>query len=176
MLRGETIHLRPVREIDLDTLFLCLADIGNRGDYFPLNFTSEPGFRKQFQDSGYWGEDKGLLLIVRLGAAIIGHIEFFKPVAYLDGYELSYLLYDPAERGKGAVSEAVALLTRYLFDTKKVNRIQLVIHPHNLASRRVAEKNGYVEEGTMRGAWYHHGQYHDVKVFVLLRHEQGEAR
>lgn len=171
MLRGETIHLRPVRESDLDTLFLYLSDIRNRGDYFPLTFASEPGFRRQFQENGYWSEDKGLLLIVRPGAEIIGHIEFFKPVAYLDGYELSYLIYDSAETGKGVTSEAVALLTGYLFDTKKVNRIQLVIHPHNLASRRVAEKNGFSEEGTTRGAWYHRGQYHDVKVYVRLRHE-----
>lgn len=173
MLRGETIQLRPVVESDLDALFLSLSNIGNLGDYFPLNFASAPTLRKQFQESGYWSEDKGLLLIVRAGTTI-GHIEFFKPVAYLDGYELSYLIYDPAERGKGATSEAVAVLTRYLFNTKKVNRIQLVIHPHNLASQRVADKNGFVDEGTMRGAWYHCGHYHDVKVFVLLRHEHNK--
>jgi [ribosomal protein S5]-alanine N-acetyltransferase len=173
MLRGKLIQLRPIRETDLDMLFICLSDIRNRGDYFPINIPSESALRKQFQDDGFWGNEKGLLLIVNQAATVIGHIEFFKPVSYLDSYELSYLIYDPAERGKGATSEAVCLLIHYIFDTKKVNRLQLVIHPENIASRRVAEKNSFVDEGTMRGAWYRRGTYHDVKVYALLRHEYG---
>lgn len=171
MIRGESIQLRPVRETDLDTFFTCLTDIRNRGDYFPIGLQSESGLRKKFHDSGFWSDDSGLLLIINQSAAIIGHIEFYRPIAYLDAYELSYLIYDPAERGKGVTSQAVCLLTRYLFDTKKVNRLQLIIHPDNRASQRVAQKNGFVDEGTMRGAWYHRGQYHDVKMFALLRQE-----
>jgi [ribosomal protein S5]-alanine N-acetyltransferase len=171
MLRGELIQLRLIRDTDLDTLFTCLTDIQNRGDYFPINIQSEPSLRKQFKDDGFWSDDEGLLLIINASAAIIGHIAYFKPVAYLDAYEFSYLIYDPAERGKGATSEAVSLLTRFIFCTKRVNRLQLVIHPDNIASRRVAEKNGFVDEGTMRGGWYHRGQYHGVVVYALLRCE-----
>lgn len=171
MLRGDVIQLRPVREADLDALFTFLTDICNRGDYFPISIRSESWLRKQFQDTGFWSDDRGLLLIENSAAAIIGHIEFFKPVAYLDGLELSYVIYELAERRKGATSEAVRLLTKYLFDTKKANRLQLIIHPENTASRRVAEKNGFAHEGTMRGAWYHRGQYHDVEVYALLRRE-----
>jgi RimJ/RimL family protein N-acetyltransferase len=171
MLRGDSIQLRPIKAADFDEFCAFLTDIGNRGDYFPANIHSESQLRKQLQDTGFWGDDKGLLLIINSADAIIGHIEFFKPVAYLDGYELSYLIYDPADRNRGVTSSAVRLLTKYLFDTKKVNRLQLIIHPDNAASRRVAEKNGFVEEGMMRGAWYHRGQYHDVKVYALLRHE-----
>jgi ribosomal-protein-alanine N-acetyltransferase len=176
MLRGKSIQLRPVRETDLDVMFMYLTDIDNRGDYFPINIHSESWLHKQFQDYGFWSDDHGLLFIINAAAAIIGHIEFFKPVAYLDAYELSYQIYDPAERRKGATSEAVSLLTSYLFDTKKVNRLQLVIHPDNMASQRVAAKNGFAHEGTMRGAWYHRGQYHDVKVYALLRHEYDAHR
>jgi [ribosomal protein S5]-alanine N-acetyltransferase len=170
MLQGKLIQLRPIREADLDALYAFLTDIHNRGDYFPINIHSESWLRKQFQDNGFWSDDQGMLVMMN-GAAIIGHIEYFKPVAYLDAYELSYLIYDSAERGRGVTSEAVSLLTRYIFDTRKANRLQLVIHPDNIASRRVAEKNGFVNEGTMRGAWYHRGQYHDVVVYVLLRCE-----
>jgi RimJ/RimL family protein N-acetyltransferase len=65
--------------------------------------------------------------------AILGHIEFFKTVNYLDEYELSYQVYLPEHRGKGVAMEAVQLLLRYLFESKRVNRIRLVIHPGNLA-------------------------------------------
>lgn len=176
MLQGQSIRLRPVREADLELLFLCLTDIRNRGEYFPIKVRSETWLRKQYQDSGFWEEHNGLLLITDAAATVIGHIEFFKPAAYLDAYELSYLLYDPAERGKGVMSEAVSLLTQYLFNSRKVNRIQLIIHPDNRASRRVAEKNGFSHEGAMRSAWYHRGQYHDVEVYALLRREHDARR
>jgi RimJ/RimL family protein N-acetyltransferase len=176
MLRGEVIQLRPVRETDLDVMLMYLTDIGNRGDYFPVTIPSETWLRGQFREGGFWGEDKGMLLMINADKAIIGHIEFFKPVAYLDAYELSYLIYDPAERGKGATSEAVRLLIGYLFDAEKVNRLQLVIHPDNAASQRVAAKNGFVHEGIMRGAWYHRGQYHDVSIYALLRNEYESHR
>src|SRR5688572_11507339 len=123
MLRGESVELRPVRENDLDFLFMCLSDIRTRGDYFPLNISTQPGLRRQFQEDGFWRDDRGLLFMTRPGAAIIGHIEFYKPVAYLDAYEFSYQLYDPGERSKGVTTEAVHLLAEYLFDTKKVNRL-----------------------------------------------------
>jgi RimJ/RimL family protein N-acetyltransferase len=172
MLRGNNILLRTMREADLDAAFEALADIGNRGDYFPAKIPSEPAFKKSYHDGKFWSEEGGFLLIQNPAAAVIGHIEFYKPVSYLDSFELSYLLYDTAERGKGIVTEAVRLLTAYLFDTRKLNRLQLIIHPGNAASRRVAEKNGFAHEGTMRGAWYHRGCYHDVEVYALLREQR----
>lgn len=177
MLRGNNILLRTMREADLDAVFESLAEISNRGDYFPVKIPCEPAFKQSYHDGKFWREESGFLLIQNAAGAVIGHIEFFKPVSYLDSFELSYLLYDITERGKGVVTEAVRLLTGYLFDTRKLNRLQLVIHPGNTASRRIAEKNGFAHEGTMRGAWYHCGCYHDVEVYALLREQRdGHAR
>jgi RimJ/RimL family protein N-acetyltransferase len=80
----------------------------------------------------------------------VGHIEFFVPVSYWDAYELSYQLYDSRFAGRGYTSEAVQLLVDHLFAAKKRHRIQLVIVPGNAASRRIAEKCGFVLEGTAR--------------------------
>jgi [ribosomal protein S5]-alanine N-acetyltransferase len=171
MLKGEKIQLRLFRESDLEAVYAGLNDAGNRGAYFPVNLHPESRLRAKIQDGGFWSADEGLLLIVDAEGAVIGHIEFYKPVDYLDAYELSYLIYDVDARGKGATSEAVRLLTDFLFATKKANRIQLIIHPDNAASRRIAEKNGYLHEGAMRGAWYNDGGYHDVEVYAVLRDE-----
>jgi ribosomal-protein-alanine N-acetyltransferase len=59
-------------------------------------------------------------------------------------------------------------LVLYLFQTKRANRIRLVIHPDNLASRRLADKCGFHHEGTARGAWYHKGHHHDVEIYAIL--------
>lgn len=168
MLKGKSITLRPVRDTDLDQLYTYHIDIDNRGEFFPRGILAQPAFRKQFEETGFWGKDDGMLVMVSPKDEILGHIEFFKTVNYLDEYELSYQVYSPEQRGKGVTTEAVNLLVRYLFESRRVNRIRLVIHPDNAASRRLAEKCGFKHEGTARGAWYHKGTHWDVEIYAIL--------
>jgi RimJ/RimL family protein N-acetyltransferase len=168
MLRGKSITLRPVLETDLEQLYAFHIDIDNRGDFFPRSILSQPAFRKQFEETGFWSKEDGMLVMVSPTDEILGHIEFFKTVNYLDEYELSYQVYAPEQRGKGVTTEAINLLVRYLFEAKRVNRIRLVIHRDNLASRRLAEKSGFKHEGTARGAWYHKGAHRDVEIYAIL--------
>lgn len=168
MLKGNTVTLRPVLEADLDQLYAFHLDIDNRGDFFPCGVLAQPLFHKRFQENGFWTKEDGMLVIVSVNDEIVGHIEFFKTVNYLDEYELSYQVYAVEKRGKGVATEAVNLLMRYLFENKRVNRIRLVIHPDNLASRRLAEKCGFRHEGTARGAWYHQGVHQDVEIYAVL--------
>lgn len=109
-----------------------------------------------------------MLLILSPEGDLAGHIEFFPPVSYWDAFELSYQLYDDRFAGKGFVSEAVHLVVDYLFATKKKNRIQLVIVPGNAASRRIAEKCGFTEEGIARGAFFNDGSSQDVMLYSLV--------
>ena len=171
MLKGEKITLRPIREADLPLLYDYHKDIANRGPYYPWGVMSESSFRQEFQETGFWQRDRGMLLLVSPGDEILGHIEFFPTVSYMDELELSYHVYSDAHRGAGVTTEAVRLLTGYLFDTKRYNRIRLIIHPGNQPSQRVAEKCGFQLEGTARGAWFHRGRHHDVLVYALLREE-----
>ena len=171
MLSGKSIQLRPVRQSDLEELYARHIDIANRGDFFPLGFVSESEFPRRFEDNGFWAKDEGMLLIVDEPGSILGHIEFYKTVSYLDELELSYQIYEQAGRCQGYATEAVNLLAQYLFGRFKVNRIRLIIHPDNRASCRVAEKSGFTHESVARGAWYHQGVNHDVDVYAILRDE-----
>jgi ribosomal-protein-alanine N-acetyltransferase len=169
VLQGERITLRPVREADLDAFYEAHVNISNRGAFFPLGVQSEPTFRRNFSENGFWQREEGTLLMITPEGELAGHIEFFKPVNYWDAFELSYQLYDDRFAGRGYITEAVQLLTDYLFGAKKQHRIQLVIVPENAASRRIAEKCGFVLEGTARGAFFNGGRNQDVLVYSLLR-------
>ena len=105
------------------------------------------------------------MLIVADGDEVVGQIEFYPPVTYWDAFELSYQLYQPEQSGRGYVTESVQLLVDYLFATKKQNRIQLVIVPENVASRRIAEKCGFTLEGTARGAFFNDGRSQDLLIY-----------
>lgn len=176
MLQGNSIRLRTVRESDLDRLYEFHHDIANRGDYYPIGVMAEPVFRRRFAESGFWQDKEGMLVIVDHAGEILGHIEFFPTVSYLDELELAYQLYSRDHYGKGIATEAVRLLTGYLFDRKKHNRIRLIIHPDNAASKRVAEKCEYTCEGIMRGAWFHRGRSQDVEVYAIVCSDYYAAR
>jgi RimJ/RimL family protein N-acetyltransferase len=182
MLEGEGIRLRPVRRGDLDRLYDAHIAIGTRGSFFPLGVMSEPAFHREFDEHGFWQKTEGMLVIETADDEIAGHIEFFRPVAYWDAFELSYQLYDDRFAGRGYTTEAVQLLVDYLFGAKKEHRIHLVIVPGNAASRRIAEKCGFTLEGTVRGAFFNDGRNQDVLLYSLLRtdprpwHDRGGAR
>ena len=170
MLSGNLIKLRLVREDDLSALYELMADLEVRGSYFPLGVMSEPALRAAYAKNGFWEKDEGMLLITA-GEEIVGEIEFFPISHYMQGYELSYQLFGARHAGKGYTTEAVGLLSRYLFAGKQIDRIQLIIHPENAASKRIATKCGFTFEGVMRRAWFHAGDFQDVELWSLLRGE-----
>lgn len=171
MLRSASVRLRPVQERDLEELYASFNNLEHRGPFFPLGLQSEARFKRDFRENGFWDKDEGMLLIVTPEDEIVGEIEFFPITNYLVGYELSYLIFGGEHAGKGYATDAVRLLTEYLFARLRINRLQLNIHPNNEASRRVATKAGYSLEGLMRGCWFHRGRYHDLEIWSILRDE-----
>lgn len=171
MIVGDKVALRLVRESDLGDLYDHLANLDARGDYFPTGLMSETRLRSAFSKNGLWDEEEGMLLVVTKDDGVVGEIEFFPITHYLQGYELSYQLFDSRHAGKGYTTAAVRLLTDYLFGRKRVNRIQLNIHPDNEASRKVAQKSGYSYESLMRQCWFHRGEFHDLEIWSLVRGE-----
>jgi [ribosomal protein S5]-alanine N-acetyltransferase len=175
MLRSDLLHLRPVESRDLDELYREFNTLGHRGAYFPMGLRSEPTFRREFEENGFWSDDEGMLVLIDADDELVGEIEYFPITEYLTGFELSYLIFGTQHRGKGYATEAVRLLTRYLFARKPIQRLQLNIHPDNAASQRVAVKAGYTLEGVMRSCWFNDGRFHDLQIWSILRDEQPTA-
>ena len=69
------------------------------------------------------------------------------------------------------MTEALSLLTDYLFQSRKIHRVQLIIADGNVASETVAQKCGFTYEGTARQAMYQRGRHRDMKLYALLRDE-----
>lgn len=71
--------------------------------------------------------------------------------------------------GQGNMSQAVALAGEFAFDHLRLNRLQAAILPKNLPSRRVLEKNGFVEEGFSEHYLKINGRWEDHVLFGLSR-------
>jgi RimJ/RimL family protein N-acetyltransferase len=177
MLKGKVITLRPVEEGDLPQLYAHILDVENRGEYYPRSIQTMADLRKELNTTGFWSQEFGLLLLIdNTSEKVIGQIVWFKTVQYMDELEIGYILYDTKSRRGGAMSEALVLLTDYIFDTKPVNRIRLCIVTENKASRGVAAKGGYTHEGTMRGCFFNRGKHHDMELYAMLRKDLAKKK
>jgi len=81
--------------------------------------------------------------------------------------EVSYVV-APGARGFGVAAEAVDAVTIALLLEHGFERVELRIAPGNTASRRVAEKAGFVYEGLQRNAGYVHGGRVDLEMWSLV--------
>ena len=77
--------------------------------------------------------------------------------------------------GRGLMTEAVGLLLPFYFDTLGLHRLHAAFLPHNAASRRVLEKNGFREEGYAENYLQIDGKWADHVLFALTR-ERWDAR
>jgi RimJ/RimL family protein N-acetyltransferase len=82
--------------------------------------------------------------------------------------ELGYIVW-PDARGRGVATESLRLLTEWAFRERGIERAYLYISVENGASKRVAERCGYVREGVLRSLYVKPGVREDVELWSRLR-------
>ncbi|HEY0988706.1 MAG TPA: GNAT family protein [Kofleriaceae bacterium] len=74
----------------------------------------------------------------------------------------------PHARRRGFASRALGLVTRWAFDCLDIARVELYIEPDNTASRGVARRCGFREEGVLRGRIRIGDSRHDAVLCARL--------
>jgi len=171
MIEGKNIILRQFRESDLDEYFRLNNLISERGEHYPLRIFPEVKIRKMFEEDGIWSEKRGNLLITDKSGRLLGDIGFFSDSHYIAGFEVGYQIFLRADRGKGYATEALKILTAFLFESKEIPRLFLATVSENIPSKKVAEKCGFKYDGTMRKAGFCRGELHDIDYYSLMREE-----
>lgn len=171
MIQGKKINLRVIKEEDIDEMTRLGNNLAERGEYLGVELASENQFKKHFNENGWWNAEHGKMLITDKQGDIVGDISYFKGILGCDGYEVGCNIFEKENRGKGYACEALTLFSAYLFELRPIHRLEVLIFDGNVPSRKIAEKCGYVYEGTMRQAFFARGKYHDVQFFSILREE-----
>lgn len=73
--------------------------------------------------------------------------------------------------GQGYMQEALTALTHWGFTEMKLNRLEAQCESRNLASQRLLEKLGWFYEGEMRQKAWFKGEYHNIRLYSLLRQD-----
>ncbi len=81
--------------------------------------------------------------------------------------EIGYFL-DEAYWGKGIVTKAVKILERIGFQKLGLKRIEILMHPKNVGSERVAIKCGYKKEGTMKKVIKDGNKFSDAHLYAKV--------
>ncbi|MFN2543467.1 MAG: GNAT family N-acetyltransferase [Actinomycetota bacterium] len=81
--------------------------------------------------------------------------------------ELGYVV-APWARGRGVATEALRQLTKWALETLDPMRLELWISPDNPASKKVAEKCGYVYEGTLRMMHFKQDLWEDGEIWSRI--------
>ena len=97
-----------------------------------------------------------------LGSIALAHIDWEDHRA-----EIGYWVAREA-RGRSVASRATKLLSRHAIETLGFERLELLAHPANAASLRVASTAGYTREGLLRLYRRRRGVREDLVMFSLL--------
>jgi ribosomal-protein-alanine N-acetyltransferase len=146
-LQTSRLNLRPFSEGDLDELSALMAN----ADFMRFSlgvFSREQtaGFLEKVRGRDREGLPSQFALIFRAEQKLIGYCGFFlQTVDDMEELEIAYRL-DSSHWGQGLATEAARAVRDYAFDELQLSRVTSLIHPNNIASRRVAERNGMIPE------------------------------
>ena len=70
--------------------------------------------------------------------------------------------------GKGYGTEAIKIVSRFVFEELKLNRLELEVFSHNPRGIRAYEKAGFVKEGVLRESLYYGGTYSDEIIMAII--------
>jgi [ribosomal protein S5]-alanine N-acetyltransferase len=166
ILETPRLILRPFREEDLDLLAPLMAN----PDF--MRFSLGVHSREQtaaFLDKVINWQRRRLpsqfAVIHCADHRLVGYCGFLhQQVNATDEIEIAYRL-DPDYCGRGLATEAAMAVRDHAFRNLKLTRVISLIHPDNLPSRRVAEKNGMkIEKKTVFRGF-------PTLVFVITRAE-----
>ena len=173
MLSGEKVILRAREDSDIPILEAELyADVvtRSRGDTRPWR-PLPPGSA----DSPYritdWRSDPATFSVVELasdelaGNALLWGVDQHNRSAHL-GLSLR-----PSFRGRGLGTDVVRVLSRYGFETRGLQRLQVDTLADNEAMLRAATQAGFTREGVLRQADWVNGAFVDEVILGQLAAE-----
>lgn len=166
------VRLRPWRGTDVDALLEGFGDpVVQRFSWSqerPYSRADAVAYlRERAADAG---PDVHLAVVDPADDRLLGGASLFGVDRQLGTASVGYWL-APAARGRGIATAVVRRLAAYAFHDLELARVELTCEPSNAASRAVARRAGFREEGVLRAHTPFRGGRRDTVVHALLAGE-----
>lgn len=164
----DRLELRQIRSDDLDLIYKGLSH-PEVIRFYGVQFATRNDTKEQMQ----WYRDleasaKGIWwAICSKNGAFLGAAGFNEVDDANQKCEVGFWLL-PEHWGQGIVREVLAAILPYAFTTMKMHRIEAYVETQNVNSKRVLEKCGFEQEGTLRECEVKEGERISLDLFALL--------
>lgn len=173
VLESQRLRLRALRDADADALLKLHGDPEVMRYWSTSPWTGIAQAHAHLQRARRDFESGGVLPWAIATAAtdeLIGTVTLFRIDRDHRRAEIGYAL-GSAHWGQGLTSEALSLVLHHAFDTLQLERIEADTDPRNAPSRRMLERLGFVQEGTLRKRWFVNDEWCDTALYGLLRED-----
>ena len=163
-------HLAPTHDIAMALFDVFCGDYDNmrfwlRGEKIDSADVVLDGIKRAYEC------DDMYMYYILIDDKIVGEIGFS---SIIDANRSAYIDYwlAPSVRGHGLIDRFLPSMEELAFDILKVERIFLGIDVDNIASRKIAERNGYTLNGISKsGKVWVDGSVHDQCEYSKLKSE-----
>lgn len=171
-LETERLFIRIETAAEYKHFFKTLDDKALR-EYFGLN-NEELEVQKTKVNGGmttYRMSFRMFHLIEKNSNKIIGDFAFHNWFPMHSRAEVGYGLRLEDYKNKGFMKEALPVIFKYGFEEMKLNRMEAIIGPNNIASQKLVLGNGFIQEAILKEHYCENGVIEDSLIFRLLHSE-----
>lgn len=174
MLEASQIYLRPLEDSDLPLRVKWVNDPEVRATLmfdYPLSLArTRVWFQKTLVDPA----KLHFSIVDKLSESVVGMTGLLDITTKHQRAQFYITIGEKQFWGRRIADEVIPLVLRYGFTELNLRRIYLYTLPNNGRARKVYERNGFKREGVLRGHHYCVGEFQDLTVHSVLRHEWRE--
>ena len=168
MIIGKKVILRPLRDEDApffahwynnpEVMFEC-------GFHEPTTLEAELEYIRKTHDDAEW------YAVTDTSGKLVGITGLLRMWPHWHCTDMSIIIPNPADQGKGYGAEAVRLMLDRAFNHHGFNRVAIGVVGLNTPALAFYEKIGFKQEGIQEQGYFHNGEFSDFIMMRILKCE-----
>ncbi len=168
---GSKVSLRPASQEDLAATHKWLTESDPDSIYNSVTrILSAAETADMFRRKRRVEMDTVLMIIDKKSELPVGTLTLLNYNSLNRSAELNILI-DPERREKGYGSDAIKVISKYLFMQRGLNKVYTQLAGFNASAVEMFESLGFKKDGTLRDHHFYEGEYHTTLIYSLLRYE-----
>lgn len=168
-LESEHIILRPFEDGDEAFFLQWLNDAKTRakiGETMPTSRTQAKAYTNREGKDCIW-----FAVVRKSDKQVIGETGLLRMFPAWRTTDLTIIIPNKQDQGKGYGTEAINLLMNYAFGILNFNRISIGVVGFNTKALAFYKKVGFIQEGIQEQGYYYNYKYYDFVMMRILKKE-----
>jgi len=176
VLTGKRVYLRPLAKEDSVYLRKWSDDAEIRGLIGEVTSMSQADCEKFLEEVCADNSREWFVVVIKKNDRVIGEAGLLRMFPAWRTTDVSVIIGEKEEWGKGYGTETILLLLDYAFRHLDFHRVAIGVVGFNERALRFWEKVGFRREGIQRDGYYYDDKYYDFVTMSILEDEFRELR